>query len=183
MGVNPFYLQQEIIVQIKDKLRKEKIAVLQQFLDKSEYQSFYKMVQDCTFTPKYIPHQYKYQVANSKVSLNVLSQYLKSVLGIEFSGTLQRFDQGCYTILHDQQKPADLEIIYIVNAWDYNWGGSIFQVDGKGNYTQTRPTPNTLVIMHTDNVKQNQHYIKYINYNAGGNTLYLLSTSAFDHKR
>lgn len=181
MAINPFYLQPQIIAQIKKKLGQENIVILHNVLDEAERHYLNKSVPQYRFAKLYLPHKHRYYSADKNIPAVSLSRLLEHITNKRLSLVAQRFEKGSYTLLHDQLKPHTVEALYFLNDFDPAFGGSFFQVDGKGNYAKVIPMANMLVVMFQAHKHKtdNRHYIKYINHTAAEKKLYLLSWFSF----
>ena len=71
-----------------------------------------------------------------------------------------------YEIIHDKKNNNSTYelILNFTNNWRGEWGGSIFYVDGKGNYIKVPNGENSLTIINKGN--KLQRYIEYVNHHA-----------------
>jgi len=159
--INEFYL--ENLETVKRTFQEEGQVVLFDFFTK-DFFSLLKKIAEKKPRPEKDPLLHSFSTVS--VDLPELP-FLRSLFKKQPDFRSYRFGWKDYTLLHDldMQKPGIDIIIDLAEDWQEKWGGSVYYVDGTGNFTKMPIKANTLILVKR--TSGNNRFIKYVNHLAG----------------
>lgn len=172
--INPYYLQQHILMQLPDSYKRDSIIQLRSFLHETAFKELKKQLARTKLVKKSIPDQYVYkeidlkQLKDFAAFLNspTFKQYLKFITGLQgkkAAYSLKVFGHSDYTLLHDKEKGwngVDL-LLDITDDWEQSWGGYVRYSNSEGTLFTLVPHENTLTLLKR--TSDMHSFVKYVN--------------------
>lgn len=175
--INKNYLQEEIIVQIKEAFSENEFVRLEGFLDEDEYNDLNEKINRGNGKLAKIPDRYSYSLidnreAESVVNSSKFKEFLFRIIGKKFGKTklsVKRFGWKDYTLVHDDEagKEETRFFFIIADKWDSAFGGQIVYLteNGLGNPLVFPIAGNSFCIIRKR--KDMHSFVKYVNNLAG----------------
>jgi hypothetical protein len=101
--------------------------------------------------------------------MSVMNSYIHKIAGSTPKWEVWSFGSKDHTVINDEkvEKPGIDLILDVTPDWKTEWGGSVFYVDGSGQFTMIKPEENKLLIFRRD--KGTHRFVQYVNHHAGKN--------------
>ena len=175
--LNPLYLQQETIDQIKETFTQSSphLLHLPHVFTMQFYEQLLKETQTSQGAHKRIANKYAYTEINApKESSHIHSkEFLSWLSGItskkitRVSLSTKQFSHRDYTLIHDSETVGErLEFfILTMKTWDNRWGGHTVYVSQEQQPIVFPLEGNSLSIIHKE--KDRHKFIQYLNHYAG----------------
>lgn len=176
--INPYYLQQHILLQLPEAFTRDGIIQLISFLREDTSSRLKQQISAAPTIIQSLPDSYVYEETDLNLFPELVT-FLYSPTGkrfIEFITSIpckkatygiKSFGHRHYTLLHDEEKGwqgVDL-VLDLTAAWHDTWGGYTRYINAQETLFTIFPKANTLTLIRR--TKDMHSFVKYVNASAG----------------